>query len=235
MPAVMQYLNELNLDFVDTWDIESNTSAIYIGTTSDPRKYDELINHANHLEIKSYAYLDSWVNYSLRINAKPSEILVSDTWANELAKQSFPDLRVSYFENKHAQFIKENYAPKRPDKILYIDSPENSYNGHEKQIHNINCICVQIPKISKVFKREVIYRKHPGYKANQCVTNLADIPTVKSIEEPRSLLRDLEMAQFLVGPISYLHYLAEGIGIPAFTTNRPSGNWHGPKFRSVNL
>ena len=233
--AVMKYLLSNKLKFNDDWNIDQNAESVFIGTCSVPEAYDEIILRAKELGIKSHAYIDSWVNYSIRLNVEPVEILVSDPWAIQLAKKTYQHLTIVHFEDYHLQFLTNKYSPSVKNSVLYIDSPTNAYNNMPNQLHNVNCICQQLPKISKCFPNQIIFRKHPGYKANECVDFLIDSQIAKISDNPESLLSDLELAGCVVGPVSYVHYLAENLGIPAFTTRTPNSNWHGPKFRSLNL
>lgn len=234
-PAIKKYLSSHQLNFNDDWYFDQTAESVFIGTSTVPEVYDDIILSAKKEGIKSHAYFDSWVNYSFRINAEPAEILVSDPWALQLAKKTYPHLKIVHFADYHMRFLFNSFSPSVEKSVLFIDSPTNAYNNLPKQIHSINCMCQQLPKISACFQKEIIFRKHPGYEANECEDFLISSQIVKASTNPESLLKDLELAGYVVGPVSYVHYLAENLGIPAFTMPTPNSNWHGPKFRSLNL
>lgn len=233
--SLERYIRSLQLTSNNEWGIEPSAHSIYIGTSSEPRLYDNLIRNANQLGIKTHAYFDSWVNYRKRINIEPTEILVSDRWAFELAKETYPQSQIVNFENFYFRHLAESYVAGTNTSVLYISSPTNSYNNVPAVTHNLNCVCIQLPKITALFEKEVIYRKHPGYEVDSCESYLIAKNLAKVSTNPDSLLDDLKLAEYVVGPVSQVHYFAERLGIPAFVTNKPNSEWCGPKIRSLNL
>lgn len=233
--ALTRYLSNLGLKYDGLWDFHPACTSVYIGTSAEPANYDHLILKARMSGIKSYAYFDSWVNYRNRISVEPTEILISDPWAYALAREKFSNLKVSYFKEYHLKYLLNSYYPKLKEYVLYLDSPINSYNNAQKRKHKIDCICELLPKVTELLKLPIIFRKHPGYEANECLRFLNSVENVKLSHNPESLISDLELAKYVVGPVSYVHYLAENLGIPAFTAFEPNSNWQGPKFRSLNL
>jgi len=234
-PAIKKYLSSLRLNFTDSWQVSQNAESVFVGRCEKPEIYNQIILSAKQAGIKSHVYFDSWVNYSGRLNTEPTEILVSDPWAMQLAQDTYPNHKIVHFDDFHLQFLARAFSPNIAKSVLFVDSPTNAYNNIPKQIHNLNCVCLQMLKISERFQKEVIFRNHPGYEANECVNILKKNQTVEISINPESLLKDLESAAYVVGPVSYVHYIAENLGIPAFTTFTPNDNWHGPRFRSLNL
>lgn len=223
------------MNYDNSWIVCQNSSEIIVGATSAPSIYNHIFLNAQKFGIKTYAYLDSWVNFSDRIEKHPTEILISDSWAHEYATKVFPNATINFFENYFLTFIKENYISQTEKSILYADSPPNNYNGVNSREHNKNCICVELQAIENRFHQKIIYRPHPGYTKSKCVMNIKNNARVTFSSSPYSLVFDLSKTEFLVGPISYVHYIAEEIGIPAFITQIQNNNWHGPKFRTLSL
>ena len=223
------------MNYDNSWNVCRNSSEIIVGATSAPSTYNHIFLEAQKFGIKTYAYLDSWVNFSGRIEKPPTEILVSDGWAHEYAKKVFPQATINFFENYFLTFVKESYNPQTKKSILYLDSPPNNYNGLNSPKHNKNCICVELLAIENRFHQKIIYRPHPGYARSKCALNIKNNSHVTFSSNPYSLVFDLNQSEFLVGPVSYVHYIAEEIGIPAFITQIQNNNWHGPKFRTLNL
>ena len=228
---LQQYATLFGLAINKTFEVGKNSSRIYIGSSSKPDSYNSIIHKAKLKGNHSSVYMDNWVNYSSRIINLPNEMLVSDPWAFDLCKETFPRSEISIIPNYYLEYLRSNFIKKASTYILYIDSPLNNYNNQGLREHGKNCKCTELLILGKKSSWDIRIRFHPGYELTECDRYLVSNSVVQVSR--KSLLEDLESAHLVIGPISYVHYISENLGVPSFVNCLPNSNYKGPKFREL--
>lgn len=225
---IQKYFSSKGIDYSQDMHVGRDSTKVIIGSSREPNLYSKIINDARLYKIKSELYFDSWVNYELRIKDYPDSILVSDSWAYENAKLSYPWIPVTKVPNYFVEYLRSNLSEEK-EYVLYLDSPENEYNNLDSMIHPGNCVCVVLSKIEAIFSAKIRVRRHPGYSESDCLNFLKSRIEISD----QDIEYDFSKAIAVIGPVSQLHFYAENIGIPSFTIPDPNRNWLGPRFRSL--
>lgn len=230
------FLQDQGIPFDFDFSLSHKSIEIIIGSSGKPNLYSKLIVQGMKNSIKVSVYFDNWVNYKERILVEPDEILVSDAWALKLAKECFPLTKSFIVPNDYLLEIQRMFKPAKRQNILLIGTPDNTYSGFSFGKHGRECICHYAERIYQQFRLKVIVRMHPGYpevdclaflKKNRCCANV--------ILSSDTLIQDLNQTKIVIGPVSYVHFIAESIGIPAFLLTRPTEMWRGPSFRTLQI
>ncbi len=230
------FLQNQGIPFDFDFSLPDESSEIIIGSSGKPNLYSKLIVQGKENSIKVRVYFDSWVNYKERILVEPDEILVSDAWALKLAKECFPLTKSVLVPNDYLIEIKRLFKPAKRECILVIGTPDNTYSGFSFGKHGGECICHYAVLIHQKFKLKVIVRMHPGYPEMDCLIFLQNIAEDQNVTlSSGTLAQDLNQAKIVIGPVSYVHFVAESIGIPAFLLTRPTDLWRGPLFRILQV
>ena len=227
-PKILRFFSSKGIECSQEMKVENDSSKVIIGSSRDPRRYNKLIKYARQNNIPSEMYLDSWVNYELRVEENPDIISVTDSWARQQAELKFPTIPIVKFPNKFVDFLSTHLSTGK-EYVLYVDSPANEYNNLDLIKHPYNCICAISRKIESIFNTKLRYRGHPGYSQSECLSEKETNFDVSAFE----IEYDLSKAYAVIGPVSQLHFYAEYIGVPSFTYPDPNEHWSGPAFRSI--
>lgn len=243
MPIILSdnliaYAQILNVPFITNLPTITDIDLLVVGKSPKLGDYSEFILSVQNRKIEWNLLLDSWVDYKVNESLKPNSVWVTDSWAIELATSIYKDAQICITENYLLNYVKKKCLPRNPSHLLYVASPPNHYSGRPIEIHGKDCICKDINRIRQIWpKNKICIRFHPGYPRSPCeflvlaenLGNKSDFQFSESID----FTQDLQNAEIVFGPISYLHYLAESIQIPSFSTSSPTSNWHGPQFRLI--
>ena len=235
---LIEYSHILNVPYLTKLPRILDTDQLVVGKMNKIDKYRDFILSIQSTKKEWTLLLDSWVNYEINENLLPSSIWVTDTWAFELANDIYQKSRVCVIENYLLNHVKEFCLSRTPKYLLYAASPPNNYSGRPREIHGIDCICQDIEHMKETgLNLKICIRFHPGYSRSLCEQKFINKYSSNSSEFHLSnsmyFTQDLQNAEIIFGPISYLHYLSESIKIPSFSTTNPNSNWNGPKFRLV--
>jgi hypothetical protein len=243
MPIILSdnliaYAQILNVPFITNLPTIADIDLLVVGKTPKLGDYLEFILSVQKRRIEWNIFLDSWVDYKVNESLKPNSVWVTDSWAFELARSIYKYEQICVTENYLLSHVKKKCLPRNPSYLLYVASPPNHYSGRSIEMHGKECICQDINRIRhSVPNNKICIRFHPGYHRSPCevqflrenLGNTSDFHFSESID----FTQDLQNAEIVFGPISYLHYLAESIQIPSFSTSKPNPNWNGPQFRLI--
>lgn len=179
----------------------------------------DAIAKAKLLNIKSVTFLDHWANYTQRFLKNNVEILPDELWAGdidayEIAKNTFPDVKVVFEENAYfndikfaASKLKKKYNFKNPKYILYLCSPvaeqiklkgdkENylRYDEHDR----IKYFMANIEKLNASVNK-IVFRPHPSESPNKYHWVLDKFGSMVSIEYHKTLLEQILESEVVVG------------------------------------
>jgi len=243
MPIILSenlkaYAQILNVPYISNLPLITDIDLLVVGKSPKLGNYLQFILEVQKRSIEWNLFLDSWVDYKINESLKPNFIWVTDHWASELAKNIYKAEQILVTENYLLSHVKNMRLLRNPSYVLYVASPPNHYSGRPIEIHGKDCICHDINRIKNIMSdKKILIRFHPGYSRSRCESlflkensgNISDIHFSESID----FIQDLQNAEMLFGPISYLHYLSESIQIPSFSTSIPNSNWKGPHFRLI--
>lgn len=134
-PAKNIVPKSLKLDIVNSIDQLLDGIDVLITGTSLPVKYEMLaIQRAQQKNIRTFSFLDSWINYRARFKlgnslVVPDKVIVTDDLALSLAKQELPEFKIEMTENYYKKFILSKYTGVISKKnvsnsgILYVTDP----------------------------------------------------------------------------------------------------------------
>jgi hypothetical protein len=202
---------------------------LIIGTGSATAYTDTLINQCKNTNSKAITLIDSWVNYEKRFNNDPDEILVTDPWARDYAKNCWPKLKIRLLLIDRSKFLVQHSGV--VNRVILIGTPSNQYTIDSLVRHNNlgSCLCPEIKFAKNWFKEpEIIVRAHPS-NIGTCQHNELQ----ENVNMTETALNKLANENTIVlGRPSYAHYYYESIGVPAYFSEKVNELWKGPKFRT---
>jgi hypothetical protein len=228
----------LNVPYLTKLPRIVDNDMLVVGKMKNLDKHYEFIQLVQERNIEWNLLLDSWVNYNINENLLPNNVWVTDSWAFEFATRIYQNSQICIIENHLLRYVTEKCLPRTPKYLLYTASPPNDYSGRIREVHAKSCICSDIERIQELeLGSKICIRFHPGYRRSPCEVRFLQKHQANSSDfqfsESLDFTEDLQNAEILFGPISYLHYLSESIQIPSFSTSHPTSNWKGPQFRSI--
>ncbi len=128
---------------------------------------------AKEKNIPSLAVLDHWTNYKERflhngIKVYPDHLLVSDEYANKIAKKIFPKISITKLSNlwlentayKLKKKISTRNKPKLPTKIIYFTEPIRESWGNSDLIPEYQALKFFSEKIDLLVENKLIAQKN---------------------------------------------------------------------------
>ena len=204
------------------------TDELIIGSGNNSLATDTAIKECNKVGAKATVLVDSWVNYPSRFSILPSEVLVTDPWARDYAKSSWPNVPVimklinrTQLSIKHLEIIK---------KVIIIGTPRNNYTEETLSRHSYggDCLCPEIGLVEKAYKDcMIVLHPHPNV-GRVCSLTRSEIT---NFDRQSELINEASPHSIMIGRPSYAHYIFESIGVPAYFSERVNTLWKGPLFR----
>jgi hypothetical protein len=189
-------------------------TSIFSSLEKDAIAWSKLLN------IKSVTFLDHWANYSERFTVDqnqvfPDEIWVGDSYALEIAKKTFPNIKVIFQENAYFKSI-ENASKILKSKacydennkyILYLCSPvaehakliygDEKYWGYDEH-DRIRYFMENLYKL-KANSSNVILRPHPSENPKKYRWAIDEFEPSVSISNSKTLLEQVIESEVVVG------------------------------------
>ena len=225
-PAKKQW--HKSLPEAKTYDFESflNDSELLIsGTGWESNLEHNARKKASQANIYSVAVIDHWVNYKLRFERDqqtilPNEIWVTDKYAFDLAKKTFPEIQIRLLPNyyleditKKIKYLDSNKEKNKQDtNILYALEPIrdswNSENNELGEFQALDFFISNICSISKSTKTNIKLRLHPSESASKYNQWVEKQKLDIEISRNTDLASDISWADIVLGCQTYVLIIA---------------------------
>lgn len=161
----------------NTKNVFKNIDQVITSTSWTSNLEKKIISKAKKNNIKVTSILDHWTNYRERFvykkkNLIPETILVMDKYAEKLAKNEFPLVKIqktkNYYLNDSIKLIKKNFRIKK-DFHLYLSEPIKNFNlsksNRKKFDYNeFDALRYFLNNFEKIYKtsKPICFRLHPS-------------------------------------------------------------------------
>jgi len=191
---------------------------------------------AANTNTRTIALIDSWVNYRTRFEKiLPNQILVTDEFALNHAKSTFKDsVELNLIKNYYLENLRYDVSDFPENVTLLFTTRKNNYTEDTLEIHGSGCICGSFKQIKKLWPdTRIVLRPHPQEPINDClrVVNYSKCDYGTTISTNENLSQILSKSIRVIGPPSYLLYIAQQLGREVFQVGNVNRNWYGPVFK----
>lgn len=194
------------------------------------------LEHSARMEARTQgiycvAVLDHWVNYGNRFQRDgktvlPDEIWVVDRFAEELAKVTFPNIKVALKPDSHAEFELSRILPiqvSTPNTLLYLLEPVRSNWGREKpgEFQALEYFFERITTLALPENIQVALRLHPSEPQGKydAICQHFGVTQIESCE--RTLSESISASRWVAGVQTYAMTLALKSGRRVFSSLPP--------------
>ena len=192
---------------------------IYVGTGWENKNYLNILKRCRNRDIKSYAYLDHWTNYTERFRfgsdlMMPKYIITTDTLSEKLARRKFPDTKILLEENKYlVSTIKNIHKIQRttvPREVLFLG--ENTQEMYDKKLTKEQYTFKRLMESEFNLERDLIrLRKHPSESVDKYLDVISHLPSANNliISEAETLESDIAQSCLIYGITSMALHIAK--------------------------
>lgn len=187
----------------------------------------KIMNESIKLKIPTWVMFDHWVRYEERLKykgkfLKPEKILVTDPFAEKLARKIYNEIKIENVKNYYLEFIKKkiNYKKLESKKIVFFTEPENdeskeiiAKNQEEFLKHEIDYILSK-KKIKSLRSFKLVVRLHPAFGNSKLSLDSKNIFIENQIVPIEKTLSNCDIS---IGKTSYALYLSSMLKIPTFS------------------
>lgn len=192
-------------------------AAVLLGTSGPHSIEFAALREARRQGMKTFAYLDSWINYRERFGYParnwrknlPDEIWVGDTAARRLAKRYFSGTRIKLVPNRYLAAVVARYKArkKRADKDILFMSAAGVIS--EKLLRDFLHMCARHGVLDSVR-----VRLHPEDDPARFKRILKQFGRVHAeLSQKTDIVDDLALASVVVGPETVALVPAHMVGI----------------------
>lgn len=174
------------------------------------------------------AVLDHWVNYLSRFERDgkivwPDEIWVADSWAEEIARITFPCLPIRQFENLYLRDqLNQVASPPANGTLLYLLEPVRTSWGRDLdgEFQALDYMLLHLETLWPNIIRRIILRPHPSDPPGKYDSYL-NVDQRIEIDRAVDISQAISQADLVVGVESFALTLALAAGRPVFSSLPP--------------
>jgi len=213
-----------------------SSSAMLTGTGWGSDIEHQARRAAKQSKVRSIAVLDHWTNYKERFvregeTVLPDEIWVVDSFAEDLARQMFPDVSVVRVPDSLAELELKRIAPisnSTPDRVLYLLEPVRSDWGRSEpgEFQALRYFLERWPCLNLPANTEVFLRLHPSERPEKYAEFISKKTQPRLQFSQGSLSEDISCARWIAGCQTHAMTLALAASRRVFSTLPP---WAPPK------
>jgi len=207
------------------------SSAVVTGTgwSSDMEYLGRV--EANRHRVRSIAVLDHWVNYRERFirNGRellPDEIWVVDEYAESIAREAFPGLRIVRQPDAYSERMVSQIGPltdSTPKRLLYLLEPMRTGWGRSEpgEFQALTYFRDSLDQLNLNSPAEITLRLHPSEQRGKYERFLNEFFPVPVRISNRTLVKDIEQCRWVAGCQTYAMSIALCAGRTVFCTLPP--------------
>jgi len=241
-PALNIYKTILGNISLISFDQALSSSTLFLTSTSwDSNLEISAVSHAKKNNILTASVLDHWVNYVERFTLDsilhlPDYIVTLDSYAHQLACNSFPGASIIYERNYYYESLRSDYnvltrkLAFKPSTLLYVTEPSSAH--YTKQKHNpshlwfdeFSCLRFFLDHLGALpcAFTNIRLRPHPSESPLKYTSIVNEYPGLNIvISQSTTLLDDLSQSVCVVGAETSVLALSSFIGLPTYSSLPP--------------